>query len=356
MARRRRREPLACGDCLDEVLPAADGCHTRRARRDQEALRRSSASRSGCETFGQWPAGISFGSTRSRSRAIRRCQSGRIVRSSLATMYVEGISLVSEMRSLKAATGTKSRRVVRAQSSVGGSQWVQEALSNRGIGRGVLADPFRIEGRLCMLSHLFVEARVRIGHPGGEPYLVTSIEHTSCRRQQHAGAGMRDDDGLADAVDLSADDLCVLIRSEFRLVGWEIDRVRAVPTALERRNQALPARGRLTRAVDEDEVAQIARSSCLIRARAPYGSAPQPVVIRTRGSGVRSRAGQPPSPDTTASTWRALTAVTRELRAFLSTPTTRARGRRPGLHARGGTLSRRSLLPLDGSRRADLPP
>jgi hypothetical protein len=54
---------------------------------------------------------------------------------------------------------------------------------------------------------------------------------------------MRDDDGLTDAVDLSADDLCVLIRCEFRLVGWEIDRVRAVPTAFERRNEALPAGG-----------------------------------------------------------------------------------------------------------------
>jgi hypothetical protein len=77
---------------------------------------------------------------------------------------------------------------------------------------------------------------------------------------------MRDDDGLTEAVDLSADDLCVLIRSEFRLVGWEIDRVSAVPTALERRNEALPAGGRLARAVDEDEVAQIAGPARVIQA------------------------------------------------------------------------------------------
>src|SRR5207247_5567564 len=64
-------------------------------------------------------------------------------------------------------------------------------------------------------------------------------------------------DRLADAVDLSAGDLCILIRSELRLVGWKIDRVRAMPTALERRNEALPAGGRLARAVDEDEVAQM---------------------------------------------------------------------------------------------------
>src|SRR6266511_1675270 len=73
---------------------------------------------------------------------------------------------------------------------------VEEARSNRGIGRRVLTDPFRIEGRPRMLSHLFAEARVRIGHPGGEPQLVASIERTSCRRQQDGGAGMRDNDGL----------------------------------------------------------------------------------------------------------------------------------------------------------------
>jgi hypothetical protein len=86
---------------------------------------------------------------------------------------------------------------------------------------------------------------------------------------------MRDDDGLADdAVDLPADDLCVLIRSQFRLIGWKIDRVCTVPTALECRNEALPAGGRLARAVDEDEVAQLARPSRVIQARAPYGSVP----------------------------------------------------------------------------------
>jgi hypothetical protein len=164
---------------------------------------------------------------------------------------------------------------------------VEEARGNRGIGRGVLTDPFRIEGRLRILSHLFAEARVRIRHPGGEPQLVASIERTSCRRQQDTGAGMRDYDGLTETVDLSADDLCVLIRSEFRLVGWESDRVSAVPTALERRNEALPARGRLARAVDENEVAQIAGPSRAIQTRAPYGSVlpashnpNQPAVVR----------------------------------------------------------------------------
>jgi hypothetical protein len=85
---------------------------------------------------------------------------------------------------------------------------------------------------------------------------------------------MRDDDGLADTVDLPADDLRVLIRSEFRLVRWEIDRVPPVPTALKRRNEALPASGRLAGAVDEDEVAQIPRPFRVIQARAPYGSVP----------------------------------------------------------------------------------
>lgn len=42
---------------------------------------------------------------------------------------------------------------------------VEEARSNRVIGRGVLTDPFRIEGRLRMLGNLFAEARVRIRHP-----------------------------------------------------------------------------------------------------------------------------------------------------------------------------------------------
>jgi hypothetical protein len=99
---------------------------------------------------------------------------------------------------------------------------------------------------------------------------------------------MCDDDGLADAVDLSADDLCVLIRSEVRVVCWEIDRVGAVPTALERRNEALPAGGRLARAVDEDEVAQIAKPSRVIEARAPSGSVRlagiEPATLRSGGA------------------------------------------------------------------------
>jgi hypothetical protein len=99
---------------------------------------------------------------------------------------------------------------------------------------------------------------------------------------------MRDDDGFADAVDLSADDLCVLIRSQFRLVGWKIDRVRAVPTSLERKNEALPPGGRLTRAVDEDEVAQVARPSRVIESRAPYGlvrlAGIEPATLRSGGA------------------------------------------------------------------------
>ncbi len=203
---------------------------------------------------------------------------------------VRGGNLVAERDSL-VESGDRQEEPARGQGPVERrlvAVVVEEARSNRGIGRRVLTDPFRIEGRPRMLSHLFAEARVRIGHPGGEPQLVASIERTSCRRQQDAGAGMRDDDGLAEAVDLSADDLCVLIRSEFRLVGWEIDRVRAVPTALERRNEALPAGGRLARAVDEDEVAQLARPSRVIRARAPYGSVRlagiEPATLRSGGA------------------------------------------------------------------------
>jgi hypothetical protein len=190
---------------------------------------------------------------------------------------VRGGNLVAERDAL-VESGDRQEEPARGQGPVERrlvAVVVEEARSNRVIGRGVLTDPFRIEGRLRMLSHLFAEARVRIGHPGGEPHLVASIERTSSCRQQDAGAGMRDDDGLANAVNLSADDPCVLIRSEFRLVGWEIDRVRAVPTALERRNEALPAGRRLARAVDEDEVAQIARPSRVIQARAPCGSVPR---------------------------------------------------------------------------------
>jgi hypothetical protein len=91
---------------------------------------------------------------------------------------------------------------------------------------------------------------------------------------------VRDDDGLADVVDWSADDPCVLIRSEFRLVGRKIDRVRAVPTALERRNDALPTGGRLAGAVDENKVAQIASAPSGIRTRATTlkGWRPRPLV------------------------------------------------------------------------------
>jgi hypothetical protein len=99
---------------------------------------------------------------------------------------------------------------------------------------------------------------------------------------------MCDDDGLAYAVDLSADDPRVLVRSESRLVRWEIDRVCAVPTALERRNEALPAGGRLACAVDEDEVAQPARPVRVIQARPPDGvSAPGRNRTSARGLGNR---------------------------------------------------------------------
>ena len=92
-----------------------------------------------------------------------------------------------------------------------------------------------------MLGDFFAEAGMWVRHPGCEPHLVTSIKRSRCAWKQDAGARMRDDDWLPDAADLAADDLGVVIRSEFRLTGGEIDRMRAVPAVLERTHEALPA-------------------------------------------------------------------------------------------------------------------
>jgi len=63
---------------------------------------------------------------------------------------------------------------------------VEEGRSDRGVGDGIFADPVSVERLVGVAGNLFIEACIRIGHPGGEPDLVACVEGACCGGKQDA--------------------------------------------------------------------------------------------------------------------------------------------------------------------------